>query len=104
MLHLFLTLVLHCSTMRFVNKKHRAILKAIFDRPDNKNIRWDDFIGALVELGADVTERGGSMVGVRLHGRYAVFHRPHPGNLIYLSLLKSIRRYLLECGIDPQEY
>ena len=87
-----------------MNKKHRATLKAIFDRPDNKNIRWDDFVGMLVELGADVTEKGGSMVGVRLNGRYAVFHRPHPGNLVYLSLLKHIRRYLLECGIDPQEY
>ena len=87
-----------------MNKKHRAALQAIFVRPDNKNIRWDDYVGMLVELGAEVTVKGGSMVGVRLNGHYAVFHRPHPGNLFYLSLLKHIRRYLLECGIDPQEY
>jgi hypothetical protein len=86
-----------------VNKRQRATLKAIFDRPDNKNIRWDDFIKMLLGLGAEVTEKGGSMVGVRLNGHYAVFHRPHPENLIYLSLLKSIRRYLLGCGVDPQE-
>ena len=87
-----------------MNKRQRATLQAILERPDNKNIRWDDFVGLLVGLGADVTEKGGSMAGVRLNGRYAVFHRPHPGNLIYRSLLKSIRRYLVECGIDPQEY
>jgi hypothetical protein len=87
-----------------VNKKHRATLKSIFDRPDKKNIRWDDFVGLLVGLGADVAEKGGSMPGVRLNGRYAVFHRPHPGNHICLSVLKRIRRYFLECGIDPQEY
>ena len=43
------------------------------------------------------------MVGVRLNDRYAVFHRPHPGNIIYLTMLKRIRRYLLECGIRPEE-
>ncbi|MFZ5910499.1 MAG: type II toxin-antitoxin system HicA family toxin [Chloroflexota bacterium] len=86
-----------------MNKKHRAILEAIFARPDQKNIRWDDFIALLSGLGADMTEKGGSMVGARLNDRYAVFHRPHPGNVIYLTMLKRIRRYLLECGIRPEE-
>ena len=65
-----------------VNRKHRQTLSALFARPDKKDIRWDDFIGLLMELGADVSEKGGSMVGLRLNGRYAVFHRPHPGNFI----------------------
>jgi hypothetical protein len=38
-----------------------------------------------------------------LNGRYAVFHRPHPGNMIYLSMLKRVRRCLVECGISPEE-
>ncbi|MDI6768326.1 MAG: type II toxin-antitoxin system HicA family toxin [Anaerolineales bacterium] len=86
-----------------MNKKHRATLEALFARPDRKNIRWEDFISLLVELGADVTERGGSMVGARLNGHYAVFHRPHPGNMIYPSMLKRLRRYLTECGVTLEE-
>ena len=86
-----------------MNKKHRATLEAVFSRPDRKDIRWDDFVGLLTILGADVTEKGGSMVGFRLNGRYSVFHRPHPGNLIYPSTLKYIRKYLLECGVRLEE-
>ncbi len=46
------------------------------------------------------------MVGLRLNGRYAVFHRPHPGNLIYPSMLKRIRRFFDECGVprDDRDY
>lgn len=86
-----------------MNKQHRQTLESIFARPDQKNIRWDDFVNLLKALGADVTERGDSMFGIRLNGRYAVFHRPHPGNVIYLSMLKRVRRYLVECGISPEE-
>ena len=83
-----------------MNKKHRQTLESIFARPDRKDIHWDDFVGLLKASGADVTERGGSMIGIRLKGRYAVFHRPHPGQVIYLSMLKRIRRYLAECDIS----
>lgn len=83
-----------------MQKKHRQTLESIFARPDRKNIHWDDFVGLLKGSGADVTERGGSMFGIRLNGHYAVFHRPHPDNVIYLSMLKRIRRYLVECDIS----
>ena len=83
-----------------VNKKHRQTLESILARPDRKDIHWDDFVSLLKALGADITERGGSILGIRLNGRYAVFHRPHPGNEIYLSMLKRIRRYLAECDIS----
>ena len=79
--------------------RHRETLQGIFSKPDRKNIKWDDFVGLLIELDADVTKKGGSMVGVRLKSRYAVFHRPHPGNEIYPTDLKRIRRFLLETGI-----
>ena len=39
------------------------------------------------------------MVGVRLNGRYAVFHQPHPGKEIYPSDLKRIRRFLVEVDV-----
>jgi len=83
-----------------VNKRRQKTLKAIFTKPDRKNIPWDDFISLLQALGADFTEKGGSMLGVRLNGKYAVFHLPHPGREIYPSDLKRIRRYLREAGIN----
>lgn len=86
-----------------MNRKHRQTLAALFARPDRKDIRWDDFISLMEELGAEITTKGGSMTGFRLNGRYAVFHRPHPGNLIYPSMLKRIRRYLNECGVSEVE-
>lgn len=36
-----------------MNLKHRQTLTALFARPDKNDIRWDDFIGLLIELGAD---------------------------------------------------
>jgi hypothetical protein len=86
-----------------MNRKHHQTLAALFARPDRKDIRWDDFVSLLRELGADITEKGGSMVGLRLSGRYAVFHRPHPGNVIYPSMLKHIRRFLNECGVTLED-
>ena len=53
--------------------------------------------------GADITEKGGSMVGIRLNNRYAVFHKPHPGNEIYPSDLKRIRRFLIEADAVQDE-
>ena len=74
--------VLNCGTIFFMTRNHRQALSALFARPDKKDICWDDFIGLLIEIGANVSEKSGSMVGLRLNGRYAVFHRPHPGNFI----------------------
>ena len=85
-----------------MNSRNRQTLQSVFAKPERKGIRWDDFLGLLDALGADITEKGGSMVGVRLNGRYAVFHRPHPGNEIYPSMLKRVRRYLTECGVNPE--
>jgi hypothetical protein len=92
-----------CGTIFYVRKRHQKTLDDIFARPDRKDIKWDDFITLLIILGADVSEKGGSMVGVRLSGRYAVFHRPHPGNEIYPTDLKRMRRFILETGIRVED-
>ncbi len=85
-----------------MRKRHQKTLDAIFQKPDRKNIHWNDFITLLEVSGAKISYRGGSMVGFRLHGRYAVFHKPHPGNEIYPSDLKRIRRFLTKTGIVEQ--
>ncbi len=85
-----------------MRKRHQKTLAAIFQKPDRKNIRWNDFTALLEAVDAEISYKGGSMVGVRLHGRYAVFHKPHPGNEIYPSNLKRIRRFLIETGAAKQ--
>lgn len=84
---------------RAVNKRHRKTMEEILRKPDRNDIKWTDFVNLLLALDADVVEKGGSMIGVRLNGRYAVFHKPHPGNEIYTSDLKRIRRFLTETGV-----
>jgi len=78
---------------------HRKTLDAIFSKPDRKNIRWDDFVSLLIALDAKLTEKGGSILGVRLNNSYAVFHKPHPGKEIYPTDLKRIRRFIREAGV-----
>ena len=91
------------GTIYCVRKRHQKTLDDIFAMPDRKDIKWDDFITLLMALGAEVSEKGGSMAGVRLNGRYAVFHRPHPGNEIYPTDLKRMRRFILETGIRVED-
>lgn len=86
-----------------MSKKHRVAYEAIFTKPDRKDINWDDFVSLLTFLNATFKNQSGSAVGVRLNGVYAVFHKPHPGHLIYPSDLKRIRRFLIEAGIETVE-
>ena len=39
-----------------------------------------------------------------INARRAVFHRPHPGNEVNVAMVKSIRRFLIEADIDPDDY
>lgn len=85
-----------------MQRRHQKTLDEIFQKPDRKDILWFEFLTLLRALGADITEKGGSMVGIKLNSRYAVFHKPHPGNEIYPSDLKRIRRFLVESGTVEQ--
>jgi hypothetical protein len=51
-----------------MKKRHRATLELIFARPVNGSIRWADIEALFVALGAEVSEREGSRVGVFLFG------------------------------------
>ena len=99
--------LLTCSTNLWyyyvVSKKHRTTFEAIHSKPDRPDIDWNDFITLLASLGAVLKYQGGSAVGVKLNGIYAVFHKPHPGHTIYPTDLKRIRRFLQEAGITRVE-
>ena len=65
------------------------------------NIAWDDVVALIGHLGGAVhAERGGSMREFLLNGVRAIFHEPHPGNEVPQAMVRRLRIYLEEAGIE----
>ncbi|MFZ2288662.1 MAG: type II toxin-antitoxin system HicA family toxin [Halopseudomonas yangmingensis] len=84
-----------------MKQKHRRTLEKIFSRPVSGNIQWRDIEALFLELGADISEREGSRIGVRLFGERRVFHRPHPSPNTDKGAVASIREWLAVHGVQP---
>jgi len=84
-----------------MQRKHLATLELIFSRPVSANIKWRDIEALFVALGAEIGEREGSRVGVRLFGERRVFHRPHPSPNTDKGAVASIRGWLERNGVKP---
>ncbi|MBB2202562.1 type II toxin-antitoxin system HicA family toxin [Gluconacetobacter tumulisoli] len=81
--------------------KHRRTLELIFKRPVSANVAWADIEALFVSLGAEVSEREGSRVGVVLFGEIRVFHRPHPSPHTDKGAVASVREWLKANGVAP---
>jgi hypothetical protein len=81
--------------------KHRRTLEAIFAHPVRADIAWVDIEGLLIACGAELSEGRGSRVRIALNDVRAVFHRPHPRKEVDRGTVRSMRRFLLEAGIEP---
>lgn len=84
-----------------MKRKQRRTLEAIFSRPTPANIQWRDIEALFLELGAEISEREGSRVGVVLFGEVRVFHRPHPSPDTDRGAVASIRHWLELHGETP---
>jgi hypothetical protein len=84
-----------------MKRKQEKTLSRIFSRPVSGSIRWTDIEALFTELGAEITEREGSRVGVRLFGERRVFHRPHPSPDTDKGAVASIRKWLKDNGVKP---
>jgi len=84
-----------------MKRKHHATLELIFSRPVSANIKWRDIEALFIALGAEISEREGSRVGVRLFGERRVFHRPHPSPNTDKGAVASIREWLERNGVQP---
>ena len=82
-----------------MNKKQRQTLDRIFDKPERSDILWNDIESLFKALGADISEGRGSRVRGALKGVRAVLHRPHPQRVTNKSIVRSVRRFLLETGV-----
>jgi hypothetical protein len=60
-----------------------------------------DIEALFVALGADVTEREESRVGIVLFGEVRLFHRAHPSPDTDKGAVASIRKWLESHGVRP---
>lgn len=83
--------------------RHRKTLASIFEAPARSDVRWADIVRLLAALGAEVSEGRGSRVRIYLNGVRAVFHRPHPRKETDKGALRSMRRFLSNAGVAPED-
>lgn len=86
-----------------LNNKHRKTLLDIFSQPVRSGVKWLEIEALLLALGAEITEGNGSRVRICLNGQLAVFHRPHPQPDTDKGALKSMRRFLIEAGVEAED-
>ncbi len=86
-----------------IRSKHKKILERIFQDPVQSSIAWSDIEAMLESLGADISEGRGSRVRIELNFIRAVFHKPHPHKETNKGAVVSMRRFLIEAGIDHDD-
>jgi len=86
-----------------LSRKQRRTLASIFDDPLRSDVRWSAIESLLKAVGADLTEGRGSRIRVHLNGVRAVFHRPHPRKETDKGALRSMRRFLGNAGVVPED-
>jgi hypothetical protein len=84
-----------------MRKKHYSTLIQIFDRPVSGSIKWSDIEALFISLGAEITERAGSRIGVFLFDEVRVFHRPHPSPDTDKGAVASVKKWLENHGVKP---
>ncbi len=72
----------------------------IFENPERSDIRWDDIESLFSALGAEISQGRGSRIRVALGGIKAVFHRPHSQPDTNKPTVRSVRRFLIEAGVN----
>ena len=77
-----------------MNKKNKQTYDAIYQDPIRSDIKWPDVVSLFSALGTEISEESGSRVRFKLNGERAVFHRPHPGNIIDKAAIKGMRQFL----------
>jgi hypothetical protein len=84
-----------------INSKNRATLSDVFVDPVRSNVKWSDIETLIIALGGEISEGNGSRVRFYLNNIIATFHRPHPKKETDKGALKSVRRFLIEAGVNP---
>ncbi|WP_258111970.1 type II toxin-antitoxin system HicA family toxin [Alicyclobacillus sp. SP_1] len=86
-----------------MNTRQEQTLQNVFEDPVRSNILWTDIESLLMACGAEISEGKGSRIRIALNGVRAVFHRPHPQKETDKGAVKSMRRFLTEAGVMPND-
>lgn len=84
-----------------LNAKHLKTLEKVLADPSGSTFRWRDLEAMLVALGAERSEGRGSRVRFTLNGVTLFIHRPHPSPEAKPYVVRNIRAFLIESGIEP---
>lgn len=84
--------------------QHDKTLAGIFERPTWADVRWSDFASLVKNRGGSVepAKGNGSRMHVKLNGRRATFHKPHPGDIMAKVLVEDVREFLEGAGVKPE--
>lgn len=85
-----------------MNHHHRKTLHALFAHPISANIDFKKVLHLLEEMGADIENKSGNRVGVRLNGHSAAFTHAHHD--LPKEEVAQVRKFLESCGITPSAY
>lgn len=64
---------------------------------------WADIESLLLACSAEIEERAGSRVRIKLNGKRAVFHRPHPRPVTSKGAVGAMRAFLTMAGVMPSQ-
>ena len=84
-----------------MNHHHRKTLHALFAHPLSANIDFKKIIHVLEELGAEIENRSGNRVNIRLNGHSASFGHAHD---VPKEEIVQLRKFLEKCGVTPAAY
>jgi hypothetical protein len=101
---------LHGSGRRFVrdigasemNRHHRKTLHAIFAHPVSANISFKDVMHVFESLGAEIDQKSGRRVGVKLNGHSVA--SSHAQHSLPTDEVAQVRQFLETCGIGPDQF
>lgn len=85
-----------------MNHRHRKVLHALFAHPISSNIDFKEVVHVLESLGAEVDNKAGNRIGVKLNGHSAAFSHAH--HSLPKDEVMQVRHFLQTCGIKPEDY
>jgi hypothetical protein len=85
-----------------MNHHHRKTLHALFAHPISTNIDFKQVVHLLEDLGAEVDNKSGNRVGVKLGGHSAAFTHAHHD--LPKEEVVQVRKFLEMCGVTVDKY
>jgi hypothetical protein len=85
-----------------MNHHHRATLQALFAHPISANLDFRKVVHLLEDLGAEVENKSGNRIGVKLNGHSAAFS--HAQHDLSKDEVVQVRKFLESCGVTADKY